>query len=267
MFKKLALIGIGLVLDMLVGGNLLWQLRLTFTNHGGTLAVQSSKLVFQQRQKVLQRFRPRTAGGAGLDGSVPYIYSLAPDGLRLASQLLNRSVASTWRVGRPAELFLAHRLQVTAFVIGLIRGAGAPLSDWRCGADLEDVVVLRGKRRRFAPDGYARLSLEWGERVILFEIDRGTMGAQAWREKAAEYQAYYRSGRYRERYGHERLLIVCVTTDARQRDLIARCWNGVAPILMLYLATWTDVEAQGVMGAPWLRYDTHERKTLSAQTS
>jgi hypothetical protein len=231
-----------------------------------SLVTANRALALLTRQKVLQRFRPRVAGGAGLNGSVPYIYSLAPDGLRLATQLLNRSVPSAWRAGRPAELFLAHRLQVTAFVVTLLRSAGALLSDWRCGADLEDMVVLHGKRRRFVPDGYARLSLDWGERLILFEIDRGTMGAQAWREKAAEYQAYYRSGRYQERYGRERLLVVCVTTDARQRELIARCWNGVFPVVMLYLATWTDVETQGVMGTPWVRYDTHERQSLGAAT-
>jgi Replication-relaxation len=231
-----------------------------------SLVTANRALALLTRQKVLRRFRPQVAGGAGLNGSVPFIYSLAPDGLKLAAQLLNRTVPSAWRAGQPAELFLAHRLQVTAFLIALIRGAGALLSDWRCGADLEDVVVTHGMRQRFVPDGYARLSLDWGERLILFEIDHGTMGAQAWREKAAAYQAYYRSGRYRERYGRERLLVVCVTTDARQRDLIARCWNGVSPILMLYLATWAEVEAHGVMGAPWLRYDTRERQSLSSMT-
>ena len=229
-----------------------------------SLVTATRALALLTRQKALQRFRPRVAGGAGLNGSVPYIYSLAPDGLKLAAQLLNRTVPPAWRAGQPAELFLAHRLQVTAFVVALIRGAGALLSDWRCGADLEDAVVWHGKRRRFAPDGYARLSLDWGERLILFEIDRGTMGAQAWREKAAEYQAYYRSGRYRERYGRERLLVVCVTTDARQRELIARCWNGVSPVVMLYLATWPEVEALGAMGTPWVRYDTKQRQSLSA---
>jgi hypothetical protein len=214
--------------------------------------------------KTLRRYRPPAATGGPLAGSAQWLYGLGARGAELASDALGRPVRELLRSGRaPNTLFLEHRLEVTQFFVHLVLAAADRLVDWATGAALEDQVRVGQQQRRFAPDGYLALRLEDGSlRHALVEVDRGTMGPQAWQAKARVYQAYYRTGGYTRRYGTERLLLLVVVPDAQQQAFIRRIMQTIRPVVMCFVATRPDIETHTATGPAWLRYDTGERCDL-----
>ncbi|MBE9508989.1 MAG: replication-relaxation family protein, partial [Chloroflexi bacterium] len=203
--------------------------------------------------KVLRRYRPPSHAGGQLSGTSQYLYTLGPRGANIAAEALGHPVRQAFKTSRALNaLFLEHRLEVTQFFIHIVQGAGDRLADWATGAALEDKVRSGGRQRRFAPDGYLALRLEDGSlRHALVEVDRGTMGRQAWLTKARAYQSYYRSGAYARRYSTDRLLVLVVVPDAERRAFIRGVMQAVRPVVMCFIATWPDVESHTATGPAW----------------
>jgi hypothetical protein len=184
--------------------------------------------------------RPRAQLNSLLTGgSQAFVYALGNQGRRLleaAAGPLPR--AANYRLGHP---YLEHTIEIAEFVIRLERAA-RELPGIRVIAEDELAqrfqlpdpfrwqVRLQGRRIGIQPDKvFALAAADAGPPVLcLLEVDRGTMPVSrpglvrsSFRRKLLAYEATWRQGIHRSRFGFERLRVLTVTHgEARRLHLI-----------------------------------------------
>lgn len=141
-------------------------------------------------------------------GSSPAVYVLDRRGLDL---LRRAGVETPDSVPNKSlsGMFLEHALAINEVRIAVslaCKRQGWSVVDWLTESDIKadyDRVRLPGHRRPVAlvPDSYFCIAVpERGVAHCFLELDRGTMTTDRFRDKAAAYVAYYRSGDYARRF-------------------------------------------------------------------
>jgi hypothetical protein len=154
-------------------------------------------------------------------GSSQAVYALDREGAALIAREEQMHLSQvTWRRkhNRVEFFFLEHTVLTAEIHVALqvaLRGrSDVSLLEWRRDAFLtrERFYDPAEDERKLivAPDAFFGLATPEGSAYFFVEVDLGTETLDRFRRKIVAYQEYWRSGRYRERYGHANFRVLTI---------------------------------------------------------
>jgi Replication-relaxation len=175
-------------------------------------------------------------------GRSPFFYTLASKGIKYLKEA-GLGVNRYYRPSRKVEYlpFLLHTFSVNDVLIAA-EWLAEDMPQLTLAEMLHELVLKQdpckvpGGRERFSgersisakhssiiPDGWLDFRYDCGtgtqERrmCIWLEVDRGTVGAKDFKEKATAILSFYKSGAYQKRFGTNSLRVAFATTDGMTR--------------------------------------------------
>lgn len=180
--------------------------------------------------------RPTDVNYLERGGSTPYIYSLAEDGASLLRRYFHHPDPYVNRTTSITPNALEHAVLIGTFYAALRakleRTVGACLTGWRgdhLTAQAYDRITVQRQRTDGSikaetlpvqPDGAFIIKHSQGQIPCFLEIDRGR-NSLSWSEKVCAYRHYVNTEALRDLYGVSSFLVLGVTVDPKQRQLIA----------------------------------------------
>lgn len=164
-------------------------------------------------------------------GSSPALYILDRQGFDLL-----RRMGVVDFTGVPNKsislMYIEHTLAINEVRIAVSQAAAArdwQVAGWLTENELKadyDRVRVRGRKASVSllPDSFFSLVVpEKGTTHFFLELDRGSMELKRFREKVEAYVAYYKSGKYAERYGAQGFRVLTVVDgvgEGRLKNLV-----------------------------------------------
>lgn len=207
------------------------------------------------------------------EGRKPLVYFLDVNGAQVVADILGLAPEELdWRPGENdvSPLFLDHLIATNDVRIAISLAAqkqGWKVAKWidektLKSSQMKDVVEItgpQGRKQRAAvvPDGY--FLLHAGEYVYhhFVEVDRRTVTGEAslwgrrdWARKVRAYLAYFRSGKYQDRYQAKGLRILTVTTGERRLANLKTVTEKVGGKKMFWFTTFDKVTPETVLTDP-----------------
>jgi Replication-relaxation len=182
-------------------------------------------------------------------GRSPFFYTLASKGIKYLKEA-GFEVNRYYRPSRKVEYlpFLLHTFTVNDVLIAaeLLAEGHSQLALAEAQHELvlkQDPCKVPVERERSAGDGnrlakyisivpdgwldfrYVRGTGTQERRMCIWlEVDRGTVGMKAFKEKASAILTFYKSGAYQRRFGTNSLRVAFATTDGMTRVMQMRTW-------------------------------------------
>ncbi len=207
------------------------------------------------------------------EGRKPLVYFLDEKGAQVVAELLDvEREEIDWHTSDNdvSLLFLDHLIASNDFRIAVTlaaQGKGWKVEKWLDektlkSAQMKDVVEItgpQGRKQRAAvvPDAY--FLLRAGEYVYhhFVEVDRGTVTGEAsqwgrrdWARKIRAYLAYFRSGKYQERYHAKGLRVLTVTTGERRLANLKQVTEKAGGKKLFWFTTEDKITSGAVLSEP-----------------
>lgn len=211
------------------------------------------------------------------EGRSPTLYILGKRGVSVLQRLGIEDMS-----GQPSKhltpMFLEHTLAINDVRIAMAQACeqqGWSILIWKGENDLKaayDRVILPNKSGKsqsvsVIPDSFFVIELPGrGVSPMMMEIDRGTMTLDRFRTKVAAYVAYYKSGKYEQRFGYKgfRVLTVVDTVSAQRVENLVKQTETVPAIgNRFWFAHLPTLTADNILTQPvWQVAGTGEKKAL-----
>lgn len=206
-------------------------------------------------------------------GSSQAVYALDREGAALIAREEQLHLSQvTWRRkhNRVEFFFLEHTVAVAelhvAFEVAIRERDDVALSQWKREAFLtrEKLADPEDDDRKLivAPDAFLGLSLPHGKAYFFVEVDLGTETIERFRRKIIAYQEYWRSGRYRERYGHANFRVLTVSEGPDRLAHLIKLAGDVGARNMFLFALEREVSSR-VLGPIWFKPNTLDPTSLT----
>lgn len=226
----------------------------------GSQSTASFRLSRLYQHGFLERHFLPTVGGPA---SSPTIYTIGKQGIEVLKKEGFYNEASKRKIPRKqlSPLFLEHTLAINDVRVAVTvstKQHGYVLEIWLDDVDLKvnyDIVVVSsrdGNRREVSliPDSYFVLRVPQGRACFFLEIDRGTETLSRFEEKVRAYEAYVRTGQYKERFGTRSLRILTVACSNKRLSRLLRCTLGYDISLLLKFTTLENVVSSDILTEP-----------------
>lgn len=114
--------------------------------------------------------------------------------------------------------------------------------------ELVHVEGARGINQRVAliPDGFFVLQVGNKRAHFFLEVDRATISNTRWMQRIRAYNAYYRSGRYKTRYGTRSLRVLTATTSEERLANLTKATERAGGGMMYWFTTFDRVTAMDI---------------------
>lgn len=207
-------------------------------------------------------------------GSSPALYILDRQGF----DLLRRMGIEDF-TGIPSKtispMYIEHTLAINEFRIAVVQACeaqGWQIARWLTENELKadyDRVRIRARKASTSliPDSFFTLVVpEKGTTHFFLELDRGSMELKRFREKVEAYVAYYKSGRYAERYGAQGFRVLTVVDgvgEGRLRNLVEDTAKVPGIGRRFWFSHLADVTEQTTLIQPiWYVAGSNEKEKL-----
>lgn len=201
-------------------------------------------------------------------GRRAFDYRLTARGAELVALMRGITVEELgWSKSKPVSpLFLDHLITGNEVRVQIVRAAarhGYTIETWLDEKTLKrqqtDTVMLTspsGRKQKAAvvPDGYFHLHTPTDHYHQFLEVDLRTVTGRSetwerrtWARKVQAYLAYYRSGRYQERYHTKSLRILTVTTGAKRLANLKEITEGEGGEARFWFTTLEQVRDADVL--------------------
>jgi hypothetical protein len=215
------------------------------------------------------------------DGRKPFLYLLDRRGADYLASIDDIDVDSLdWRPShnRLSTLFLDHLLKTNDVRLEIERACrlqdALTLAQWIDDRTLKrdemrEIVTIKGARGQdrdvaLIPDGYFRISHPDGSGAYhtLLEVDMGTESSRQIKQKIESYVAFWKSGRYTQRFNTKdspmRVLFV-TTSETRLRNMM-RTTRGVKFSYSFWFTTFARLSAESVLFEPIWDVPTYDER-------
>jgi hypothetical protein len=191
-----------------------------------------------------------------LRGSRRLTYVLGPHGQELLDGA--RPVEHPRRWLRATDLFLEHRLLVNDVRLTFehARAEGYRLERWLVEQRLLEL------RLGPVPDGYAEYRIDEKLFACFLEADNGTESRTRWRQKVTAYLNLAYSGRFSKAFPLQYFRVLVVVPSRRRLDNIQH-EIATQTDRIFWLATISDLQAQGPFASIWRRPGTTDVQSLT----
>lgn len=221
---------------------------------GSTTRV-NARLLMLTRAGLLRRFFLGSGGGRKA------LYALSPKGA-LAAEVPARGPRRPQDALLVADYFVGHQLAVNGIYCALKYGViPLPQVTFRRWLDFQEPVV---SGIGLIPDGYVEFTTPGGVAACFLEVDLGHESQTVLKGKAEHYLQLAVTGRYRERFGHERFRVLVVANSERRLHSIRKTVAQITQKIF-WFATLKSV-GNGFFAPVWFRPTDSQPTTLIETT-
>jgi hypothetical protein len=146
-----------------------------------------------------------------------------------------------------ADLFVVHQSFVNSLYCKFKYGSAAPndarFSRWLAFSSPVDRVIP------LIPDGYVECD-GTGELSAFIEVDLAHERFSVWREKVQNYLQYAVSGRFEEKFGRKRFLVLAVCDSEGRMESLRSATAGLTDRIFRF-ATFSSINTLGLLAAIW----------------
>lgn len=255
--------------------------RLLFTTTSSAQARLRLRLLFQHGY-LSRTEQPQRRSEA----TKPYLYFLDTRGAQELAAMYGCEINELdWNRDdrNMGVLHLPHLLLSNDIRIAITLSAavhGFPLVEWKDEktlrrqhrADLVMVTPASGDRytTHVIPDGYFLLEAGTKRKHRFIEIDRATVTGRAtseqnraWDKKIAAYLAWYRSGKFQQRYQTPAMGVLTITTTEERLNTLKRITEETGAKQRFWFSCMSRLEGQDILRAPiWSVATTEEVRSL-----
>ncbi len=208
----------------------------------GSVTRANARLLRLTRAGLLRRFFLGTASGGK-----KALYTLSPSGARLAG-----AASCGPRRGRDelvvADFFVAHQSLVNdlycGFKFGTVYPDGVRFRRWLTFASPLDLAAP------LVPDGYIECERPAATFAAFIEVDLGHERLAVWRAKVRNYLNYAASGRYEERFGAKRFLVLAVADSRGRMESLRNTTAGLTEKIFRF-STFAAIRRDGLWAPIW----------------
>lgn len=220
----------------------------------GSVTRANARLLGLVRTGLLRRFFMGTGGGGK-----KALYALSPAGARF----VGASPTGPKR-GRDAvvvaDFFVAHQSHLNDLYCGFKYGAGYPpelqFRRWLTFASpLDHGVPL-------VPDGYVEFGRSDHRLAAFVEVDLGHERHAVWRVKVRHYLDYATSGRFEDRFGAKRFLVLTVADAPGRMESLRKTTAGLTDKIFRF-TTFGQINEAGLWSQIWLKPNGGEAVSLA----
>jgi hypothetical protein len=162
-------------------------------------------------------------------GSSQAVYALDKNGADLVAQELgmDRNKINWKRKNNKVEtLFMEHTLAINDCFVNLVlsirESPSIDLLFWEHESkELQDRVPdTEGKQKylTIAPDAFFAIRLSEGKSFFFLEVDMGTMTLTRFRKKIIAYRQFWKTGKYRAKFGFSSFRVLIIATSSRRLE-------------------------------------------------
>ena len=213
------------------------------------------------QQRLYRLYRHRYLARQSWD--LRHIYGLDRLGIEYLAEITGIPPAElhSYRSRNVSRFFLDHALAVSDVYVALKSAArknNLTLS-WRNEIGAADRYTLQsGREQKLEPDAVFALSGDNLSLLAFLEVDRATESWQKWMGKVQDYNAYFLSDRFSERWPPAERVLVLITVPNSQRvdalrEFLAEQWRAYRQQqrVPVGIAVQEAVQAEQILTMPW----------------
>ncbi len=221
-----------------------YMLRLANSEQIQALVTGSKQQILRRLQKLfhaglLDRITPRVEYRAG---SQPMVYAISNTGIQTLENegIVKISPQTDYNHKNRAlgEPFIRHTLLVSQFravvTLACRDHPGIELRGWRQGRAIQDSIqVPLGNSLEEIPvaaDGFFTLGMPEGKARFFLEADRGSMSIPRFTKKIIGFHAWWRAGRYTEKFGSKFFRVLTVTSSRKRLHNLVAASRGIPEV-------------------------------------